>query len=74
MGTSQQLTATANYSDNTTADVTATATWTTSDATIASVAGGLVTSVKAGGPVTITATVSSGAGIAQIGHRLHHRD
>lgn len=52
----QQLTATLAMSDGTNQDVTATATWSSSDETVATVsAGGLVTAV-AEGSATITAT------------------
>lgn len=52
----QQLTATLNMSDGSTQDVTASATWTSSDETVATVStGGLVTGV-AEGTATITAT------------------
>jgi hypothetical protein len=57
-GQTQQLTATTHYSDGSTKDVTSTATWVSSDTTIATVSGaGLVTSLVAG-QVTITASVS----------------
>jgi uncharacterized protein YjdB len=53
-GTSAQLTTTATYTDMSTADVSAQATWTTSDANTASVSGRIVTGVAAGN-ATITA-------------------
>ena len=57
-----QFTATAHFADNTTADVTATATWTSSDPTVATInntgSKGLATLVRAG-PTTITATYRS---------------
>jgi uncharacterized protein YjdB len=57
-GQTQQLTATANYSDGSTKDVTSTATWSSSNAAVVTVsASGLVTSVAAG-QVSITATLS----------------
>ncbi|MBI5499403.1 MAG: Ig-like domain-containing protein [Deltaproteobacteria bacterium] len=60
------LTATGTYSDGSTADITALATWTSSATATASVAGGLVTGVAAGGPVTITATRGTISGTAQV--------
>jgi uncharacterized protein YjdB len=58
-GFTEQLAAVATYSDNTTQDVTAQVTWSSSDATIATVANtqpghGLLTAIAAG-PATITA-------------------
>jgi Bacterial Ig-like domain (group 2)/Abnormal spindle-like microcephaly-assoc'd, ASPM-SPD-2-Hydin len=54
-GSTVQLTATGTYSDATTKDLTATATWTTSNAATATVAGGLAKGLKAA-TATITAT------------------
>jgi Big-like domain-containing protein len=55
-GASVQFTATAMYSDGTSKDVTSTATWATSDSTIATVSAvGLVTGVG-DGTASITAT------------------
>jgi uncharacterized protein YjdB len=57
-GATEQLTATATYSDGSTANVTSTAGWSSSDTTVATVsAAGLVTGVAAGS-ATITATLS----------------
>ena len=62
----QQLTATGQLSDGTTEDVTATATWTSADATIATVdAGGKVTAVGPG-TVAIEATVGAISGTATV--------
>jgi uncharacterized protein YjdB len=61
VGTSQQLTATGTYDDNSMKDLTATATWTTSSMSTATVTGGLVSGVAAG-PVTITASVVNSVG------------
>jgi hypothetical protein len=63
VGSPKQFSATANYSDQSTKDVTGSAAWTSSDATVASVEStgqsspGLATGVKAGS-VTITASFS----------------
>jgi len=55
----KQFTAKADYDDGRTGvDVTATATWTSSDSTVATVSAGLATGVK-GGDVTITAQVDA---------------
>jgi hypothetical protein len=62
VGGTAQLTATANKSDGTTEDVTNTATWRSTDATVLSVSGtGLVTALKAGS-ADVTATVGSREG------------
>ena len=54
----QQFTAEATFTDGSTQDVTAGATWTSSDDAIATIDNaGLATGVSAGGPVTITAEV-----------------
>jgi Big-like domain-containing protein len=67
LAATQQYVATANFSDGTNQDVSATATWSSSDATIATIsAAGLATGVKAGS-VTITATVSTGPGSPKSG-------
>ncbi len=54
-GSTQQLTATANLSNNGTSNVTSSATWSSSNTAVATVSGGLVTGV-ATGTATITAT------------------
>jgi len=51
-----QLTATANYSDNSLKDVTTSATWSSSNTNIATVSGGVVTAKAAGPPVSISCT------------------
>jgi trimeric autotransporter adhesin len=54
----QQFTVTGHNSDGSTQDLTSTATWTTSNNSVATVgASGLATAVAAGGPVTLTASV-----------------
>jgi uncharacterized repeat protein (TIGR01451 family) len=60
VGGTTQLTATGNFSDGSQQNLTTTATWTSLGATIATVGTntGLVTGVKAGGPVTIQAAQS----------------
>jgi trimeric autotransporter adhesin len=59
-GETQQLTATGNYSDGTSVDLTHEVTWTTSDTSIASVSSsGLVTAGESTGLATITATDAS---------------
>ncbi len=64
-GTTVSLTATGVFDDNSTADLTATATWTSSNDGIAGVAGGVVSGNSAG-TVTITASVGDVSGTAQI--------
>lgn len=66
LGAAQQFTATANYSDQTTRDVTASATWSTATASVATVSNrsgrqGLVTP-RAVGSSTVTATYNSISG------------
>ena len=58
IGTAAQFTADGLFSDGTDSlhqDLTSQATWTISDTTVATIAGGLATGVASGGPVTITA-------------------
>jgi 6-phosphogluconolactonase (cycloisomerase 2 family) len=57
VGTTQQFTATAFYSDGSQKDVTATANWASSNSSVATVAAGVATGVGAG-----TATISASAG------------
>ncbi|HWX79790.1 MAG TPA: Ig-like domain-containing protein [Steroidobacteraceae bacterium] len=60
-GATAQLTATANYSYGSPVNVTGSATWNTSNASVATVLGGLVTCVAgANNAATITASLSSG--------------
>ncbi|HYG97879.1 MAG TPA: Ig-like domain-containing protein [Terriglobales bacterium] len=66
IGNTQQLTATGNFDDDSTSDVTRSVTWTTSDNAIAQVnTEGLVTGVAAG-TATITATSNSITGTATV--------
>jgi uncharacterized protein YjdB len=58
LGTAQQFAATGTYSDGSTLDLTNTATWNTVDNTVATVNGGLVTSVALG---STSVTASSGS-------------
>jgi uncharacterized protein YjdB len=55
-GASQQMTATGVYSNNSTQNLTSTATWASSDANVATVAAGGMVTAKAHGTCTITAT------------------
>jgi uncharacterized protein YjdB len=61
VGQTEQLTATASYSDGSSKDVSSTATWTSSNTASATVAAGLVTGVTSG-TVTITAALSGKSG------------
>ncbi len=65
-GATQQFTAKATYSDSSTADVTATVAWTTSNAAVAKInAAGLLTA-QSSGSVTVTATLDSVSGSATV--------
>jgi Bacterial Ig-like domain (group 2)/Abnormal spindle-like microcephaly-assoc'd, ASPM-SPD-2-Hydin len=57
-GTAQQFTATAGFSDGSTQDVTSSASWNSSDSTLATVAAGKATTLKQGA-VTIQATLAA---------------
>jgi N-acetylneuraminic acid mutarotase len=61
VGAQQQLAATGTYSDNTTKDLTAMATWTSSSSSVAKVASGVVTGVSPGS-ATIVASYSGVSG------------
>lgn len=65
LGRTQRLVATARFEDARTMDVSSTAAWESSDPAVASVAGGLVTSLSVG-TSTITATLESKSGTASI--------
>src|SRR5262249_38889139 len=65
LGLSAQLVATASYSDGTTADVSAQATWSVSPESVASVKGGLVTALAAG-TAKVSATYDGQGAAAQI--------
>lgn len=65
-GSSEQLTATGVYSDNSTQSLTTQVTWSSSDATVASVsAAGLLSALK-GGSVTVTATLGAISGTGNV--------
>jgi len=60
-GQTQQLTATASYSDGSTKDVTATAAWTSSNPSIATVVGGMLTA-QGSGQCSVSAKVGAVSG------------
>ena len=64
-GSFQQFTATASLSDNTTTDVSASALWSSTDSTIATVAAGKATALQSG-PVTIQASYAAKSGNATL--------
>jgi hypothetical protein len=71
LGTKQAFTAIAHFMDSTSLDVTAQVSWSSSGIDIATVSNapsskGVVTSVTAGGPVTITASFNGASGNAQL--------
>jgi hypothetical protein len=66
-GLTQQFTATGHYSDGSSQIVTSTAVWSSSNRVIATIRStGLARGVSAGGPVTITASLSPISGTAQL--------
>jgi hypothetical protein len=65
-GGTVQLKATANYSDGTTADVTSSSAWTSSNTSIATVSATGVVQGKSDGAATVTATYQSSVGTALI--------
>jgi uncharacterized protein YjdB len=58
-GQTQQLTATATYSDGSTKDVTSTASWTSTNANVASVATGGMLTAKASGQCSVSAKIGT---------------
>jgi hypothetical protein len=66
VGGTQQLTATATYSDGTTANISASASWTSSNANIATVNASGMVSAATTGSVTITASNSGQSGSATV--------
>ena len=65
-GTTEQLTATGVFSDNTTQSLTSQVVWQSSDTTVAAVSGsGKLTALKAGA-VTVTATMNSLSGVGSV--------
>jgi uncharacterized protein YjdB len=65
-GLGDQLTATGQYSDGTSKDLTATVTWTSSDKNVATVSGAGVISTAAQGTATITGSLSGVTGSATL--------
>ena len=65
VGDTQDLTATAHYDDGASEDVTTTASWTSSNGTVASVVAGKVTA-NASGSATIQASYTDSHGISQV--------
>ena len=66
VGKTQQFTASGRYSDSTNSDITATATWQSSNTTFATIAAGGLATGRAQGVATITATLSGKSGTAQL--------
>ena len=64
-GEKQQFKATANYSNGTTADVTSSAAWSSSSASIATISAGGLADAVAPGTATVTASLSGVTGSAQ---------
>jgi trimeric autotransporter adhesin len=62
VGQTQQMKATGTYSTGTSQDVTSSATWTSSDSTVATVAAGGLVTAKAAGSCSITAKIGSVTG------------
>src|SRR5215470_17582150 len=65
-GATQQFTATAHYSDNSTKDVSATAQWGSSNSSVASISNAGLASAAAAGSVTITAQSGGFQGTATL--------
>ncbi|HEY6252683.1 MAG TPA: Ig-like domain-containing protein, partial [Candidatus Angelobacter sp.] len=68
VGSTVAFTATGHYSDGSSKTVTTQATWTSSSSSVATIVGntGVATGVAAGGPVTITASLSGVRGAASL--------
>src|SRR5215467_2472210 len=66
VGQTEQLTASGTYTDNTTKDLTASVTWSSSSNNIAQVAAGGLLTAQSSGTVTITATSSSVSGAIKL--------
>jgi trimeric autotransporter adhesin len=66
-GLTQQFMATGMYSDNSTQNLTTTATWSSSNTAVATInSGGLATTIAAGGPITISAAQNGVTGSAML--------
>lgn len=65
-GSSTQFTATGTYSDGSTQPLTSTATWTSSNAAVATISSNIATCVANSGTSTITATVGAVSGTATL--------
>jgi uncharacterized protein YjdB len=65
-GATQQFTATATYSDSSTENVTATVSWTTSNAVVAKINSAGLATALASGSATVTATLSGVSGSANL--------
>ncbi len=66
-GTTQQLTATGKYTDNTTVDLTSSAAWTSSNPAVVSVSsGGLASGLTVGSYVNVTASLGGASGTSML--------
>jgi trimeric autotransporter adhesin len=66
LGGTQQFTATGNFSDGSTEDLTAQVTWTSSDVSVATITAGGLASTAGSGSTTITARMSGVSGTATL--------
>jgi trimeric autotransporter adhesin len=66
LGGTQQFTATGNFSDGTTEDLTAQVTWTSSDVSVATITAGGLASTAGKGSTTITAKMNGVSGTASL--------
>lgn len=66
LGGTQQFTATGNFSDGTTEDLTAQVTWTSSDVSVATISAGGLASTAGKGSTTITAKLNGISGTASL--------